>query len=164
MSTQKAIVKFILSAKSNIAEWVSSHRLLSAGIAVELVAIIYIFLISNASIANAITLATTHQPERVTELYFTDYQSIPKKVAAGTTNLVSFTVVNHESRPVNYHYEAWITINGQASMLTSGTVSLKDAQNAATIVRFQPTVAGETYQLAIKLTNVHQEINVRIQS
>lgn len=44
------------------------------------------------------------RPERVTELYFTDYRQLPESAAPGTAQTVHFTVTNLEHRATAYRY------------------------------------------------------------
>jgi hypothetical protein len=49
--------------------------------------------------------ATTHQPERLTELYFSDPSQLPSTIKAGKPLPVSFVVHNLEAEDMNYDYD-----------------------------------------------------------
>jgi len=164
MGAQRAILKLARSISSKISERVKSHRLWSVGITVVIISLSYVIMVPNKSIANAITLATTHQPERVTELYFTDYKTIEKQVTVKKQYSIPFTVVNHETRPTTYSYETAAITGTKSTPLSSGTLTLIDGQAGNVTVDFTPTTPGTTYQISIKLISVKQEINVRLKS
>jgi hypothetical protein len=66
------------------------------------------------------------QPERLTELYFTDYNQLPKSLVAGSTEKVTFTVRNLEHQTTTYHYKLIATSEAQAEQtLSNGTFILK---------------------------------------
>lgn len=45
------------------------------------------------------------QPERLSELYFTDHAALPKLLNAGSNHSVNFTVHNLEHQTTTYHYK-----------------------------------------------------------
>src|SRR5277367_5266167 len=58
--------------------------------------------------------ATTHQPERYTELYFSSPTSIPVNVVSGKQLPVSFTIHNVEARNMSYTYDvSFMTSTGK---------------------------------------------------
>ena len=164
MGAQSAILKLAHSISSKISAWVKSHRLWSVGITVVIISLSCVIVVPNKSIANAITMGTTHQPERVTELYFTDYNAIETQITVKKQYFIPFTVVNHEARPTTYTYETSAIEGAKSTPLSSGTLTLIDGQAGHATVNFTPTTPGTTYQISIKLTNVNQEINVRLKS
>lgn len=63
--------------------------------------------------------------ERVTELYFTDYMTLPKSFAAGSHQTVSFTIHNLEHQAVTYYYRIIATPDsGAEQVLGNGTLML----------------------------------------
>ena len=157
MSAQRAVVKYILSAKSNIAEWVSSHRLWSVGIAVELVAVIYVFLlVSNSSIANAITSATIRQPEPVTELYFNNYLQLPATYKTGQHQSFQFSIHNLEGQQTTYSYI--VNVNGvpmePPQSITIANDATKQIPETISINASVPRVEVE-----VVLVNINQSIH-----
>jgi len=59
----------------------------------------------------ALAAATTHQPERYTELYFNDQTRLPIKAAVNRTQMFSFELANHENSTKTYTYTAIISTN-----------------------------------------------------
>ena len=151
------------TAKKTINAFMRLHLVPVVLVGVVAGILIVIILISPVA-KKVVALATTHQPERLTELYFRNYNAIPKHVTAGTTFSIPFSVVNHEARAMVYHYQIWQNVNGLSTLLSDGTVSLEDGQTGQAEVKFSPVRPGTTYQIAIKLLLVNQEISVRLQT
>ena len=97
------------------------------------------------------------EPERVTELYFTDYTKLPKSLAAGSHHTVTFTVHNLEHQPTVYHYRLLATSEqGAEQSLGNGTFMLSHGklhQGSADIV-----VPAPNPRLAIKIELYHKSI------
>jgi hypothetical protein len=53
-------------------------------------------------------LAFFKPQESFTELYFEDHTALPKEFRVGEAQTVAFTVISHESMPLNYTYEVKI--------------------------------------------------------
>lgn len=72
------------------------------------------------------------EPERLTELYFTDHTKLPAKYTPGETQTVSFTIHNLEYRTVDYKYRIIQTDNNgeNAVELAQGSVTLQHDQIA----------------------------------
>jgi len=66
------------------------------------------------------------QPERFTELYFTNYQQLPSMVDAGAAQSVQFTVRSFEHQATVYHYVivAKSAAGGDAQQLAAGTFTI----------------------------------------
>lgn len=108
----------------------------------------------------AFTLATTRQPERLTELFFADPTHIPTNVTQGQPLNVSFVVHNLESQTMSYPYTITFTdAQGVTTPLGDGTTTLPDS--AAQNITKQVTVPvgdgrGEiTVQLPTKKQSIH---------
>lgn len=67
------------------------------------------------------------RPQRLTELYFTDYTKLPQLLRAGDTQTLTFTVHNLEHQTTTYHYKvvAISPESGAEQALASGTFMLK---------------------------------------
>lgn len=111
---------------------------------------------------NSVKLATSRQPERLTELYFTDYQSIVKEATDNKPYTISFTIVNHEVQQTVYPYRVLLVSNGATTTIHEGKLTLEDTKSKD--IPFDVTFdkPDTTYQVVIKLLSVNQEINVRI--
>lgn len=106
------------------------------------------------------TLATTRQPERLTELFFVDPTHIPTSATEGQQLTINFTVHNLEAQPMTYPYTITFTdAQGAVTPLADGSVTLPDT--AAQTVAKQIIVPsgndrGEiTVQLPTKKQAIH---------
>jgi hypothetical protein len=70
------------------------------------------------------------EPERLTELYFTDHAALPTSYSPGATQTVSFTVHNLEYRTTSYHFViSQRSQTGKQTLgLASGNFTLKQNQ------------------------------------
>lgn len=80
----------------------------------------------------------TKQDEAVTELYFTDYESLLKKLNVNTKYGIDFTIVNHEGKREVYEYQATVTENTDSRKLPLHTIELDDGQSAQLQIQFIP--------------------------
>jgi len=74
--------------------------------------------------------ATTHQPERYTELYFSNSSSIPVHVSRNTSLPVSFVIHNVEARSMTYTYTiSLVTSSGKTLSQKRRSFSLPSTQS-----------------------------------
>lgn len=66
------------------------------------------------------------EPERFTELYFDDYDNLPKKIIDNKTISFSFTVHNLEGMDKEYPYVIYTKKNHGETVLDIKTVSVKN--------------------------------------
>jgi hypothetical protein len=103
--------------------------------------------------------ATTHQPERYTELYFSDPTTIPVNVIHDKQLPISFTAHNAEAQSMTYSYSVeFIGTNGKILTQKQGSFTLKS--NAAESITNDLTVPN-TYrgkaEVQVVLTNLQQQ-------
>lgn len=111
-------------------------------------------------IASAFTLATTHQPESFTELYFINSRSLPLYSPTLKPQRVTFRITNHESRQVTYAY----IVTQDGVKLAESTVVLSDGQSTdVTFVYIIPTPATPT-TLSVSLVGRPEHIDFRSKS
>ena len=73
--------------------------------------------------------ATSHQPERYTELYFTNSNNLPSAAQSGRPLSVSFAIHNVEARTMTYTYETdFIAPPGQTTVLSRRQLSLSNGR------------------------------------
>jgi hypothetical protein len=70
--------------------------------------------------------ATSHQPDRLTELYFAGAQSLPISYRLGEPIYLNFTIHNLEQQDILYHYQ--IVVQGSTQPLT-GVARLKNGES-----------------------------------
>jgi hypothetical protein len=98
-----------------------------------IILVIAVVLLNQARHTRAFTLATTHQPERLTELYFTHPSSLPTTGKAGQNLPVDFTIHNLEAENMSYTYRIeLIDQDGNGTVLAQRQLSIKNG-NAAQI-------------------------------
>ena len=107
-------------------------------------------------------MATTHQPETLTELYFTNYQTIPKKAQPGKQYQISFTAVNHEGSQTKYPYRVLLVSDEGIQHVQEGSLTLDNMQAKVTTVPVVFDRPSVTYQVVIQFPSINQKINVRI--
>src|SRR5581483_4965980 len=89
---------------------IKSKALVVTGVAILAMVAIGAYSVRHTS---AFINATTHQPERYTELYFKNPTKLPATVAPGAEVPVSFTAHNVEAHAMSYPYAVdFITNNG----------------------------------------------------
>ncbi|RJQ32847.1 MAG: hypothetical protein C4562_02190 [Actinobacteria bacterium] len=115
----------------------------------------------NNSAAQALKLMVTKQPERLTELFFTDYALVPKKLKAKRRYKVDFSVTNREYRKQNYTYVAVMIENNFERGLVSGSFKLANNESVVKEVRFRPTKPKANIKIIIKLINKNQQISFK---
>jgi len=102
----------------------SPHKLLKLILGIIVIAAIDFFFIWNMH-SKVVTNATTHQPERYSELYFTSPSNLPSQVKAGQALPVSFTLHNVESEQYSYTYTIdFTTSSGKTTVLSRGSLTL----------------------------------------
>ncbi len=100
----------------------------------------------------------TRQREKITELYFTDYNSLPKTPNVNSQYTVNFTIVNHEGEKRVYQYQEVITENGISREFDPQSVAVNDDQSVQLQIKFsllQPYVHDV---ITINLLNTDQSI------
>src|SRR4051794_39427500 len=96
----------------------------------HLIGIVAIFIFSFAaafvalqpSTARAWRMATTKLPEPYTELYFTDYGTLPPKISVDEPYVIHYRFTNHENHPVTYQYRIVLTQGDSAKQLEAGQI------------------------------------------
>ncbi len=111
-----------------------------------------------------ITLATTHQPERFTELYFNAPQTLPTSVSINTKYEFSYTVANHEAAARTYRFETYYLVNGQKHVLSQGTIALSAGQSSSFALSFVATQVSQAYQVGVSLPDLSQDIVLKVAS
>lgn len=110
------------------------------------------------SISNVITLATTHQPEKFTELYFEDHINLPKIITRWKQYSFVFTVHNLENQNMDYAYEVYLQRDEQKIIIDSGEFSLKDNEFKSVKVDLGPLKNLQS-KIVVELMNKNQSID-----
>jgi uncharacterized membrane protein len=101
------------------------------------------------------------EPERLTELYFTNPNNLPTHYTPEKSQTVSFTVHNLEYRTTTYTYiitEQNLT-GGQTETLNSGTFTLSQNQYKSPAVNIIPTDLGSSVKMTVDLIGENESID-----
>lgn len=133
-------------------------------LAVGLASITAVALLSYAPFTRAAELATTMQPERISELYFNDHENLPREQKAGLPQSFGFHVSNRESQDTTYRFIVKVYENGVPRTIATGTRTIADGQSFDEVITFVPRSDRTVFRFVIELPLQHQEINFRAQS
>jgi len=101
------------------------------------------------------------EPERLTELYFTNPNKLPKTYTPGQPQEVSFTVHNLEYRSMNYRYQiTQSSQDGQQSqVMNTGAFSLGHDLYHTAAVNIPTVNLGDNVKVEVKLINTNESID-----
>lgn len=103
--------------------------------------------------------ATTHQPERYTELYFTDSNNLPINAVHGKSLTLAFTIHNLEARTMTYTYNVSF-LSASATILSQkqGTIteSVNGSKSITSDISVPTNYAGKA-EVQVTLTNLHNQ-------
>lgn|GEM_PF-1023305 len=116
-----------------------------------------------SGITQAWSLATSHQPERYTELYFNNPAQLPSYAPAHKSQSVAFTIVNHEAQTRTYTYTVQTTV-GKVTTSRTASVTLRDGQTVTDTIHFTIPLPNEQAYSAVKLLGTSQILAFRSQS
>jgi len=153
------MLHFSLRQREGAATFLTWAFLLALG----LLAIFVATAASGVNFSQAWTLATTHQPERYSELYFEDPGHLPAYAPAGKLQVVYFHIVNHEHQSQHYQYSITRTIGGVTSEL-HGSVDARDGQDVRQALQFVIPKPLEQAKITVQLLNSNQQLTFRSQS
>lgn len=113
---------------------------------------------------STLALATSRQPEKLTELSFNAPTNLPKSLTAGVGATFSFNITNQESAAVTYEPVVTIIENGRSRIIERAKVSLANGQTRNLLVKFTTPQANTEVQLIVSLPEQHQAIHFRARS
>jgi uncharacterized membrane protein len=101
------------------------------------------------------------EPERLTELYFTDPNHLPKTYAPGQTQTVKFTVHNLEYRTTNYQYRIIETSQDgkQSQQLAGGEFTLPQNGYQKPAVNIPTVDLGANVKVEVRLVSQNESID-----
>lgn len=99
------------------------------------------------------------QPERLTELYFTDHKVLPKKYVPGESADLSFTIHNLEAKPVTYSYEIIQQSDNTTQSLKTESITINNdvVHNETTSITYADT--GARSRIIVRLVDQDQAIH-----
>jgi len=101
------------------------------------------------------------EPERLTELYFTQPNSLPKTYAPGQAQTVKFTVHNLEYQTTKYQYQIIEASqdNNQSQTLTTGNFTLPQNAYKQATVNIPTVDLGQHVKIEVELLNKKESID-----
>lgn len=115
-------------------------------------------------VSQAFTLATSHQSENYTELYFDNSSHLPLYSAANKLQHVSFHLANHEAQATSYSYTVTLYVGQVATRLAQGTTTLRDGQSIDVPFSYMLRTPNTAAQIFVRLTNRPEYITYRTKS
>jgi hypothetical protein len=113
----------------------------------------------HGTIGQAYSLATTHQPEPYSELYFTNPSKLPLYSPAGKLEVLNFVITNHEGSRHNYSYSIEETRQGHSQTYQSTVFSLADGASLTRSVSYILPRSYQSIKITISLDGSSQQIN-----
>lgn len=115
-------------------------------------------------VSQALTLATTHQAESYTELYFDNSSHLPLYSAASKLQHVSFHLANHEAQVTSYSYTVTLYVGQTATKLAQGTTTLQNGQFIDVPFTYTLRTPNTAAQIFVRLANRPEYITYRTKS
>ena len=105
------------------------------------------------------------EPERLTELYFTNPNSLPTHYVPGHAQPVSFTVHNLEYRTTNYQYRIVETSQDgkQSQALATGSFTLPQNGYKKAAVNIATVNLGPRAKVEVQLVNVNEAVDYSLE-
>lgn len=110
------------------------------------------------STGNFLRLCFTHQPEPLTELYFTDPQKVPVTYQAWLPETFNFTIHNLENKDITYYYRIYTDTNTGFPLQTVKVLNGQYKDIAASI-KLDAKDFGQTSEVIVELTDQQQSIH-----
>ena len=132
-------------------------------VGVALAASVAIATSSNGSFADTLRLATSHQPETFTELYFVNPSQLPSYAAAGSTQTVHFRIQSHLTTQQTYTYRITI-VRPQGTSVSTASVVLVPGRGVTVPVTFSILQPNETATIMVNLLGTDQQLTLKVKS
>ncbi|HSX16852.1 MAG TPA: hypothetical protein VLH86_02000 [Patescibacteria group bacterium] len=117
-----------------------------------------------APVTHAITMATSHEPEKFSELYFENSALLPLYAPANIPQRVAFRISNHESQTITYHYIATMSTGLATSQIAEGEITLDDTASGSVPISFVMPVPNGSAQISVQLVGRSEHIAFRVKS
>jgi uncharacterized membrane protein len=105
------------------------------------------------------------EPERLTELYFTDPNNLPSSYSVGQQQTVRFTVHNLEYRTTTYNYVVSDAASdgSQTSNVTTGSFTLAQNASKQVVINIVLPDVGTHGTVSVKLPEQNEAIDYLVQ-
>ncbi|HSE61332.1 MAG TPA: hypothetical protein VLA88_03480 [Candidatus Saccharimonadales bacterium] len=140
---------------TNILKWFAASVI---GIAV--IWGVYYVVTHTSQAKRELTLATTRQPETLTELYFADAEALPSSLVVTEQELpVSFVIANREAKTMEYTYRVTFSDGKQTVTTPDGSVILQDGQSQAITQSIKVPAGTARGEVSVQIINKSQRIH-----
>lgn len=116
------------------------------------------------TVRHAFALATTHQPESFTELYFVNSAHLPYYSPAGKPQTVTFRVANHQTGTKAYSYTATIKTATGTATLAGGILNVSENGSVDTKVVYTLADPNADAQITVTLNDTPYAVTFRTKS
>ncbi len=138
-----------------------SKRVQNVVITAEIVALIFITV---ASILvrqpSELKTATTHQPERLTELYFPYSSNLPATYKPNQTIVLTFAVHNLEARNMTYPFQISFVSSSVTDIVDKDDIAIGNGQTAIVALPVTVSTTAERVAVTVELLNNHETIHL----
>ena len=118
--------------------------------------------LNRASIySELVTLDLIPEPEKMTELYFSNHTYLPGTATSNQEISFAFVIHNVETTDYQYVYEVSVNANGTKHIVDSGKVLVKNDQYYVKTERFHLLKVPGSQEVVVELTNKRQSIDFR---
>jgi len=148
-----------------IHSWFISHKFIRTMafilVVTTILGVVYVY---RAPLHRAYGLATSHQPETYTELYFDNSPKLPMQVTAGKPYTYTVHIANHEAKPMTYRVIASVEVPNVAPVITTVTIRLSSGQATDKTFRLQLSQPHQSATIKVGLPSQQQYVTFRSQS
>lgn len=140
--------------------------LLLSGAVLATILFLLVFIDKNAVIAFLNKHNLLPQPERFTELYFEDHETLPKQIIATEEADFKFTVHNLEYEPFTYDYKVEAISTQESKLLDQGSFTLEHDtyKTLANTISTSTEEANIRTKINVSLENKNQSIHFWVNS
>lgn len=148
------------------ARWLGSERVERRAIVCLLLCIIAILFVAASNqpqFRQALRFATTHQPERLTELYFSNPQTLPSAYHPGEKIAVAFVIHNMEGTTKDYPYTIELQAPRTDIVAAHGSVRIFGGRRAKLTVPIAIRASAPRIAVVVLLPTKQQSLHFWLQ-
>jgi hypothetical protein len=107
-----------------------------------------------AQFKHQLAISIIRQPTPYTQLFFNDSTALPKQLKFDHLNKFTFTVINDQGRPENYHYIVTMTRvkSGKIVSISKGSLMVGNTKSVMQAVRVEPKFRKSHYLIKVTLS------------
>jgi hypothetical protein len=116
------------------------------------------------AVAYQVKISTTEMPEKLTELYFDNPDTLPTTVKPNQPVTIRYHIHNLEYQGTAYQVRVSLVTNGKVSTIEQKAFTLPSSASVDIPVTFTPTASGTNYELVVNLIGQNESILFRSHS